>query len=116
MTRALGLQTLQKDVREFVDQRSLDDYFPNSYTVITLSLVAWGLAQFFVPWEMLALLVALAPSFGMLIKIYLQTTSCSRLCNASVLLFGVSAGLFRGGQGRWHHALSPCIGRLKVMS
>ena len=51
------MQTIQRDVQDFVDQRSLDEYFPNSYTVITLSLAAWGLAQIFVPWEMLDLLV-----------------------------------------------------------
>ena len=52
-----AMQTIQRDVQDFVDQRSLDEYFPNSYTVITLSLAAWGLAQIFVPWEMLDLLV-----------------------------------------------------------
>lgn len=52
------LQAIKRDVQQFVDQRSLDEYFPNSYTVITLSLAAWGLAQLFVPWELLDLLVS----------------------------------------------------------
>lgn len=52
------LQAIKQDV-EAVIKNSLNNYFPNSYTVITLSLVTWGLAQFFVPWEMVDLLVHL---------------------------------------------------------
>lgn len=51
------IKTLRKDVKEFADQRSLDQYFPNSYTVITLSLAAFGLSQLFVPWKLLDLLL-----------------------------------------------------------
>jgi hypothetical protein len=55
------VQKLQREVKEFVDQRSLDQYFPNSYTIITLSLVIFGAAQLFVPWQLLDLLVSPAP-------------------------------------------------------
>ena len=39
-------------------KNTVDDYNPNAYTVITLSLVFWGFAQVFVPWKVLNLMVS----------------------------------------------------------
>ena len=68
VAQATTLQTIQRDVQNVV-KNTVDDYNPNAYTVITLSLVFWGVAQVFVPWKVLNLMVS--PPVGALLPVLL---------------------------------------------